>query len=148
MRIHIFVDGLEAVGKTLEELPQKTASTALLKMSQFIYDKALSNADAHTKTGELIDSIFNEGDTGDPFVRTVGFNTSMAPHAVFVHWGTRPHKIMPVNKKALRWTNGGGFIFAKFVNHPGYAGDPFLVNAMNEAVLNFDKIINQPNREP
>ena len=43
---------------------------------------------------------------------TVSPNESVAPYALFVHDGTKPHQILPRAKKALRWTSGGKFVFA------------------------------------
>lgn len=52
-----------------------------------------------------------------------------SPVALFVHWGTKPHLIMPRKKKVLRWAKGGKFVFAHGVKHPGYKGDPWAVRA-------------------
>lgn len=52
------------------------------------------------------------------------------PHAVFQHDGTRAHTITPRSKKALRWSDGGGFVFAKRSQVAGIQGDPYLYNAL------------------
>jgi hypothetical protein len=71
----------------------------------------------------------------------------IAPHALFVHWGTRSHPITPREKKVLRYTSGSGagtkFVFSRFVQHPGYKGDPWLVDGVNKAVALFDSIISE-----
>ena len=59
----------------------------------------------------------------------VGFKASDVPYGAYVHDGTPPHKIRPKDRRALRWVAGGDFVFAKGVNHPGTAPDPFLYNA-------------------
>ncbi len=65
-------------------------------------------------------------------------------YASFVEFGTRPHIIKPNKKKSLRWVgSGGGFIFAKEVNHPGYKGSHFLENAANKTFKNLEKIWEQ-----
>ena len=69
----------------------------------------------------------------------IGHDLQVAPEALFVHWGTRPHKIKPKRKKALRWPAGGQFAFAKSVNHPGYKGDSWLVRAAALAPAVFDR---------
>lgn len=146
MKLQFAVQGQSEVTKFIKDVPERVATQALLKMSQLVYDKAQAKADVHTKTGALASSVYNEGSPGNPFQREVGFDSRIAPYAIFVHWGTKPHKIRPRNRKFLRFVgSGGGFVFAKEVNHPGYAGDPFLVNAMNEAVAQFDQIISQIN---
>jgi len=42
-----------------------------------------------------------------------------APYASHVEFGTRPHIIVPKNKRFLHWTVSGKSFFAKKVNHPG-----------------------------
>jgi hypothetical protein len=66
-----------------------------------------------------------------------------APHALFVHWGTKPHLIKPKNKKALRWAGPNGWVFAQIVHHPGYKGDPYLENARSSVVRGFTRITSQ-----
>jgi len=39
--------------------------------------------------------------------------------AVFLEWGTRPHKIRARKARALRFAVGGKVLFRKSVNHPG-----------------------------
>lgn len=60
-------------------------------------------------------------------------------------WGSRPHEIRPHQKKALRWPSGQGgqtrFVFARWARHPGYAGDPWLVQAADAVVRKFDAIV-------
>lgn len=67
---------------------------------------------------------------------------------MFVHWGTRPHVIKPKNKKALRWAGADGrFIFARAVNHPGYRGDAYLVEAARKAIRRMPEIVQNALRE-
>lgn len=103
----------------------------LRKTVNHIQDKTEQGADKHTVTGALRNSVFT---------RTVqdgyeaGIDTQAAPHAIFVHFPTKPHLIKPKTKKALRWPNGGAFAFAKVVNHPGYKGDPFFHDAIDSGM--------------
>jgi hypothetical protein len=112
-------------------------------MAQMAFDTAQRQADTHTVTGQLARSLRLRPEGDSAWI--IDHNTQHAPHALFVHWGTRPHVIRPKNKKALRWPSGSGgatrFVFAKFVRHPGYAGDPWLVKAADEAVRQFDAIV-------
>lgn len=130
--------GTDAVKSELLALPDKLRREVVLKMSQIAYDTAHAGADKHTNTGALVQSLYNRA---IPSGREVGHDTERAPHAIFVHWGTRPHTIRPKNKKALRWSAGGKFAFAKQVNHPGYAGDAWMVRAADEAVKAFASIV-------
>lgn len=45
-----------------------------------------------------------------------------SPIAVFRELDTKPHVIVPANKKALRFTVGRTTVFATKVNHPGTRG--------------------------
>lgn len=52
------------------------------------------------------------------------------------HQGGQPHTITPVNAQALffwiedpGFTEGGDFVTAKIVHHPGNESNPFLINA-------------------
>lgn len=49
---------------------------------------------------------------------------------IYLHEGTRPHTIVPRRKLALRWPTGSGFAFARRVQHPGTAEDPFIYDAL------------------
>lgn len=47
-----------------------------------------------------------------------------ASYAPYVEWGTRPHDIYPVNKKALFWAGAAHPV--KVVHHPGSKANPFM----------------------
>lgn len=68
--------------------------------------------------------------------REMGFRVgSPLPYALFVHEGTRPHKIYPRKPGGwLRFPTAGGIRFARSVNHPGYRGNPFLRDAADEEI--------------
>ncbi|WP_371374391.1 hypothetical protein [Sporomusa aerivorans] len=71
---------------------------------------------------------------------TVSPTESVAPYALFVHEGTKPHQILPRAKKALRWASGGKFVFAKGVWHPGTQKDQFLYEAGETALPKINQI--------
>lgn len=56
------------------------------------------------------------------------------PAALYVLNGTRPHRIVPRTKKALRFTVGGQVVFATVVNHPGTKANNFLKDALRAAL--------------
>ena len=136
MPITITVNGATTTG--LREIPAEASRLAILRLSQIAYDSAQKGAGAHNKTGALFRSLYNRAIPGG---RMVGHDLSAAPHAVFVHWGTRPHKIRPKAKKALRWAQGGAFQFAREVNHPGYRGDAWMIRAADDAIRQFAAVI-------
>ena len=129
--IQINQHDLDDISATFKELEDIDKHKSFKKFAQNVYEDTIHNADAHTKTGALIRSIFKTK-VSDGYI--IGADKSIAPYAVFVHWGTKPHKIERKKRKALRWTSNAGFIFAKSVNHPGYDGDPFLLNALNDNI--------------
>ncbi len=95
-------------------------------------------AGKHHKTGaaKLVQSVFKQK---TPEGWLIGHDPQVSPVALFVHWGTKPHKIRPKNKKALRWPAAVGFRFSrKGVNHPGYMGDPWMVRQAALAPITFD----------
>jgi hypothetical protein len=60
-----------------------------------------------------------------------------APHAIYVHNGTRPHVIRPRNADALRWYGGDsedGWSYATEVQHPGTRPNRFLTDNLRFAV--------------
>lgn len=141
--IELNIEGIEAVRKRFARLVPEVKEQALNKLAQVAFDKAQQQADTHTQTGALKRSLGLRPGGEDAWV--IDHNLQVAPHALFAHWGTRAHDIRPRDRKALRWTGGQGgdthYIFARFVHHPGYAGDPWLVTAAEEAVRQFDAIV-------
>lgn len=58
---------------------------------------------------------------------------STNPHTLLVHNGSRPHQIFPRRRGGrLRFVVGGRVVYARKVNHPGYAGNPFLTDALKQ----------------
>lgn len=94
----------------------------------------------HSKTGALFASITKRRE-GDGWF--IGHDGQRAPHWPFVHWGTRPHVIVPNKRKILRWPAGSGYAFARKVNHPGYAGDAWLVRAAAQAPAIFSRHVDR-----
>lgn len=143
--IRIEVAGLDAAERNLMEVPKRVERAVLMEMAQIVYDAAERGADRHTKTSALRQSLYNRAIPGG---REIGHDPQRAPHALFVHWGTRPHVIKPKNKKALRWAGANGrFMFAKAVSHPGYKGDPYLVEAAREAIRRMPEIVERALRD-
>lgn len=63
---------------------------------------------------------------------TIG-NTTLAPYAKFVHYGTKPHIIKVKKAKALA-NKKSGLVFGKKVNHPGTKANPYLKNAFENYI--------------
>lgn len=90
---------------------------------------------APVKTGRLRASgrIESRRTLGLRTIYTVGFDVHYAP---LVNDGTKPHKIRPKTKKALKFNVGGRTVFATVVNHPGTKANPFLDRALQRVAAN------------
>lgn len=57
-------------------------------------------------------------------------------YAYFVHHGTKPHIILPVRAKRLRfyWTKEGDIVYRGKVHHPGTEPNPFLLRALKQTI--------------
>ena len=117
------IDGVDGLKTRLSRYPD-AAEPALRRAGDEIFERIFRAADQHTKTGALARSIKNSFRGGE---YRIWHDAQHAPHAAFVHWGSRAHVIKPKQRKALRWPIGGGFVFARWVKHPGYAGDQYVV---------------------
>ena len=140
MAITVTVTGVPEVTRDLKALTPTLERQVIARMAAVAADKMRDGAASHNVTGNLWGSVY---DRKIPSGREVGHDPQKAPYAPFVVFGTRPHVIKPNKKKALRWAASGKFIFAKFVNHPGYVGDPYHIAAADEATRRFAAIVDE-----
>jgi len=75
---------------------------------------------APERTGRLKKSIRKNV---KPYKAVIG---PAVPYAVYVEYGTRPHEILPVHARALRFEVAGRVVFAARVHHPGTRPQPFV----------------------
>lgn len=132
------IEGLESVLNRLESLKGKT-SRQIGAIASNLLSEAVTQADRHTKTGRLVNALQLKK-TGD-YGYEIYSDKNMAPYAAFVHFKTKAHDITPKNGKFLRFAQGGNFVFAKKVRHPGYAGDPYLYRAAKLVSQRIQQII-------
>lgn len=130
MKLRVTSTGIPEVRARLLRIGQ-VGVRALDRTVVEVEDYVEAEAAKHNRTGKLVASIYKR--RLGPLAWEVGHDPRVARHALFVHWGTRPHDIRPKRKKALRWPAGAGFAFARKVRHPGYKGDPWLVRAAAQA---------------
>ncbi|WP_395699081.1 hypothetical protein [Aquabacterium sp.] len=136
MKLTTEVSGAEKVRQTLLRIGQQPR-LALAQTAEDLENYVEDEAAKHNKTGALVRSVYKlrlpDGNW------EIGHDRQVAPEALFVHWGTKPHKIKPKRKKWLRWPAFDHYVFAKEVNHPGYKGDPWLKRAAALAPIVFDR---------
>lgn len=137
MNITVSVTGTERVRAMLERIGARLGAQALSQTAVEIEDYIEKEASRHNKSGALVQSIYKARTPGGGW--EIGHDTRRAPHAVFVHFGTKAHAIRPTNKRALRWAGGGQFHFAKIVHHPGTKPDKWLERAASIAPMTFER---------
>ena len=130
MEVRIRVEGLEKAFESARQFPG-----AADKEIDFVMNRAASmglrlmTPDTPIKTGELRSSLFSRQ------VSTSSMEIgATAPHAIFVHQGTRPHEILPVRAKALRFNWRGKIVFFRRVWHPGTKPNPFVKRTTDKLV--------------
>lgn len=107
---------------------RRAIAAAAEDLEQYITEQAAT----HNKRGALVRSI-DKLQSPDGLAWDIFHDPQAAPHALFVHWGTKPHIIRPRNKKSLRWPAGDNFAFAKEVHHPGTRSDTWMIRAADLA---------------
>lgn len=125
--LQVKITGTDAMRAKLQRVGDVLTDQALATTAVEVEDYIEREAAKHNKTGALVRSIYKTPIPGGGW--EIGHDLQHAPHALFVHWGTRPHIIKPKNKKALRWAAGGAFAFAAKVKHPGNAPDKWMERA-------------------
>jgi hypothetical protein len=149
MKLTVTLAGAEDVRRKLLQIGREPAGQALDKTAEEVELYVGNEAGMHTRPaseggGALGRSVYMKRIAGG---WEIGHNQQVAPHALFVHWGTRPHKIKPKGKDnggkdLLRFVVGNRFVSKHEVNHPGYKGDPWLVRAAAMAPVIFERHVN------
>jgi hypothetical protein len=114
------IQGLDQLVGKLREAPSIAAPilARALSASQAILAKHTTKGVVPWRTGFLVQSFRAEQTTG--MLRW--FPT--ASYAPYVQFGTKPHVILPKDKKALYWPGADHPV--KRVNHPGTAANDFI----------------------
>lgn len=143
MKLRIDTVGVDQARASLRRIGGTLASRALASTVVDVEEIVENQAAKHNGTGALVRSIYKKR-IHDGW--EIGHDPRVAPHAVFVHWGTglwgpkrAKYPIKPKRKRALRWAVGGAFVFAKGVMHPGIKGDPWLTRAARAAPAIFQR---------
>ena len=126
----ITINGLSNLTKNLGGV--ETASNAIFKNAMDQSLTAVTNiakANSPFKTGKLRRSIH-------PIMKNVleGQVSTGTEYAKYVEEGTRPHVIVPKRAKVLAFKVGGSMVFARRVNHPGFAGRWYMKKSGQQSV--------------
>ena len=117
-------------GLQFDELAETLSGPLRQKLIERLADVAWASAfwNAPRKTGNLAGTIVKEVGDGKASI------TALAPYAVYVVKGTRPHIIRPVNGSVLAFEGAGGkMVFTRLVHHPGTKPNTFMQNAVEDA---------------
>jgi len=141
-RFDIDVDGVVAALKVAGQNLGQHLPLALELGADLVAAEAKQTHTYKDRTGLLTNSIARapiEGSfDGQDLQCTVAAG---APYGVFVELGTRPHKIKPKYRRALRWPAEGGFAFAKEVDHPGTQPTFFIRRAVESQFLQVQQLL-------
>ena len=93
----------------------------------------------------LFQSIYNR--SAGPERREVGHDPQRAPYAPFVIFGTRPHRIAPKKRRCFAGLAAVRSSLQKWVNHPGYIGDNYMIRAADDSIRQFRAIVDAATKE-
>ena len=131
MNLRLDISGATGLLSALQRFPRETEEEvhrAVVDGTGIVQAEARAKHRFVSKTGNAernIPTRFPDRMTGEVYL-----DTGNAPELRFIHEGTKPHLILPKDKKRLRWaTPGGGWAFARRVHHPGTKPDQFLYEA-------------------
>lgn len=114
----------EALRRTAEQSGVTTQQVLIQSSNQILAEMEVR---VPVKTGNLRGSLGIKV-LSDRVV--IGPDTTQAPYAPYVEFGTQPHEIKP--KKAggvLAFKMNGKMVFARKVNHPGTRAQPYVIPA-------------------
>ncbi len=100
-----------------------------------VFAKYTTRATVPFRTGRLLQSFIPE------FGRLQSRWSPTVKYAIFVHEGTKPHVILPVNKKALYWQGAAHPV--RKVNHPGTQPRPFMRDIAERATPDINTLFLQ-----
>lgn len=130
MRLEVKIPELENFKRNLARAPQVAArefDKALKGSAYALESEAKKEAPVNKQSGggNLRQSI--RANFPRPLTAVVGVG---AKYGLFVHEGTRPHKITVRNKSVLA-NKKTGQVFGRTVNHPGTKANPFLKRSID-----------------
>lgn len=132
MPLLIQIEGLDSFKNDVQEGAKqinKSVRWAMVQSTNAV--KNTAQRMAPYKTGTLRRSIFTSiSDTG--FKGTIAQDSSIAPYGIMQEYGTKPHVILPINRRALYWPGASNPY--KKVFHPGFRAKAFMFPAFEQNV--------------
>jgi len=125
----------EGLQRKADQLPEELKK--LVNTAAFAVDREVKLA-APVVTGNLqgATSIDNLSD----YEKRIYVDEGIAPYAIFVIKGTKPHDIYPVNAQALYWPGADHPV--KHVNHPGTEANDYFQTGVDNAQSDIDQAVN------
>lgn len=128
LSISIKQSGFEEAIASLDRMPDsldRAMVSGTRKSTEYVEDAYKALIPKRTgRTASTITSVLEPSPNG-----ATGYVGTDDAIASFLEYGTRPHRIVPRDAKALRFEIGSRVIFAKGVNHPGTSAHESLVRA-------------------
>ena len=125
------------MGEITDFVEMYIENSDILEKRTYQIARALQNnirKEAPYRQGRLKRSIRVDTRITDKFSIITGYyDEGLAPHGEYVLFGTRPHEIVPKNKKALNTPYG---IF-KRVQHPGTKANDFLGRGLLNTIAKY-----------
>jgi hypothetical protein len=117
-------------GLEFEEVAEELSGPLKQKLIERLADVAWAHAfwNAPRRTGKLASTIVKEVSNEQASIEV------LAPYAMYVVKGTRPHIIRPVNASVLAFQGASGkMVFTRLVHHPGTKPNPWMQKAAEYA---------------
>ena len=138
MSLEVLVDNetlIAGLQNKADRIPEELKN--LVNTAAFAVDREVKEA-APVITGNLqgATSIDNLSD----YEKRIFVDEGIAPYAIYVIKGTKPHDIYPVNAKALYWP--GAEHPVKVVHHPGTEANDYFSTGVENARPAIDTAIN------
>lgn len=144
----IELEGDKRIFDKFDDLFNTYPFETVVAVTEDVYENAMQNIMPHSKSTRMeqnLDFRVHKADlSGEVYIQNDGMmvNWKGKPtnYALFVHFGTKSHRVAPKNKKALRWGGPNGFIFSRGHEVSGIKADPFMTNALKKTFGDLNKI--------
>lgn len=129
-------DGLAAAGQTVRVEAQRRVPYKTGKLSRAIRPGPVTGSGTSQSIRVGIAPGGGAPSGGPSGSRNPGMRNTGDPrvYGPVVEYGSGPHTIIPIHRRALRFEVGGTTVFARRVEHPGTRPHPFLVPALMDNI--------------